>query len=357
MFSRAHLLIEREIDEIEKEKGLTVIRLDENNIFELIALIEGLPKTVWEKGIFQIYLKFSEDYNFLPPKVYFQTVPYHPNIDITTGKPSIDFLDDISKWRQDYSLKFILKSLQHLLAYPLLDRSVNMDAVFLLKGNPKQYNEMARKSVNSTQKIRLMLKEMDNLRSEGFESESFSSLVKNFQLFRLEPKSTEIIRNEMVTSKEEKKKKQFPVSFDEYSILWRGIATTKSKKQDDNEYLTNDLSQKPNLMSQHMSLSINELEHQINKQLNEHRNLMYGKFEFGRKSESLFSLDSQVKSEIKARKPKIANYNELNKTSKLSEPKSEDNVNTKLIIGHNNNNDEEFENEVEQLINWTKNIE
>ncbi|RNA12794.1 Ubiquitin-conjugating enzyme E2 U [Brachionus plicatilis] len=354
MFSRAHLLIEREINEIESEKGLTIIRLDDNNIFELIALIEGIPKTVWERGIFQIYLKFSENYNFVPPKVFFQTVPYHPNIDITTGKPSLDFLDDISKWRQDYSIKHILRSLQHLLAYPLLDRSVNMDAVFMLKGNPKQYAEMARKSVLSTQKIRQMLKEMDSLRNEGLESESFSSLAKNFQLFRLEKNPTEIIRNEMVVSTEEKIKKQFPISFDEYSILWRGIATTKSKKQDENEYLKNDLSQKPNLMSQHMSLSTRELEHQINKQLNEHRNLMYGKIEFGKQSASIYSKDSHSKSETKARKPKIVNYNELNKESRLSEPKSEQNVNTKLVIGRN---DQEFEEEVDQLINWTKNIE
>lgn len=354
MFSRAHLLIENEINEIENEKDITIIRLDDNNIFELIALIEGTPKTIWEKGIFQIYMKFSENYNFVPPKVYFQTVPYHPNIDMTTGKPSLDFLDDISKWRQDYTIKYILKSLQHLLAYPLLDRSVNMDAVFMLKGNPKQYAEMARKSVLSTQKIRQMLKEMDNLRSEGFDSESFSSLAKNFQLFRLESKPTEIIRTEMVVSKEEKKKTKFPISFDDYSVLWRGIATTKSNKKDENEYLKNDLSQKPNLMSQHMSLSVRELEHQINKQLNEHRNLMYGKFEFGRKSAGNHSTETQSNTENKVRKPKIVNYNELNKSSRLSEPKSETNVKTELIV---DNNDEEFEQEVDQLINWTKNIE
>jgi len=51
-----------------------------------------------------------------------------------SGKPSIDFLDNKSKWKPDYTIHDILKYLQQLLAYPLLDLAVNMEAVFMLKG-------------------------------------------------------------------------------------------------------------------------------------------------------------------------------------------------------------------------------
>lgn len=358
MYSRTHLLIQKEINDINNEQGLSIIKLDDKNIFELVALIEGLPKTIWENGIFQIYMKFSENYNFLPPKVYFQTVPYHPNIDITTGKPSVDFLDDITKWKPDYTIKHILKSLQQLLANPLLDRSVNMDAVFMLKGNPKQYAALARQSVLSTQKIRQMLKEIDNLRTDSLDSDSFSSLVKNFQLFKLEKEPTEIIRTEMVVSKNEsiKTNKQFPISFDEYSKLWKGIATTKSNKNEENIYLKNDLYQKPNLMSQHISISISELEHQINKQLNEHKNIMYGRFNFESKPNKTKDKVISKKEEI-YNKSKIVNYNELSKNVPNNETvkiKIDSPIQTKLVIDQD---EEVFEQEVDELINWSKNIE
>jgi ubiquitin-protein ligase len=95
MFSRAHILIQKEINEIEQShENITISRIRDDNIFELIALIEGLPNTSWQNGIFQIYMKFNEEYNFEPPSVFFQTIPYHPNIEMSTGRPSVDFLDN-----------------------------------------------------------------------------------------------------------------------------------------------------------------------------------------------------------------------------------------------------------------------
>ena len=126
MYSRAHILIQKQIDEVNNSTEFRVNKLNEHSLFELVGQIRGLPNTIWKNGIFQIYLKFNENYNLEPPSVYFQTIPYHPNIDISNGRPSLDFLDDISKWSTEFSIEFILKSLQHLLSNPLLDRAVNM---------------------------------------------------------------------------------------------------------------------------------------------------------------------------------------------------------------------------------------
>lgn len=134
MFSRAHILIQQEIADAEQNEKTTITKVNEDNVFELTVLIEGLANTSWENGLFQVYMKFNENYNFEPPSVYFQTIPYHPNIDMVTGRPSIDFLYDKYKWRQDFSIRHIVQTIQNLLAYPMLDRAVNMDAVFLLKG-------------------------------------------------------------------------------------------------------------------------------------------------------------------------------------------------------------------------------
>ena len=135
MYSRAHILIQKEIAEAESDEKTIITKVNDENVFELTVLVEGLPNTSWENGSFQVYIKFNENYNFEPPCVYFQSIHYHPNIDMITGRPSIDFLDDKYKWRQDFSIKHILQTIQNLLAYPLLDRAVNMDAVFMLKGN------------------------------------------------------------------------------------------------------------------------------------------------------------------------------------------------------------------------------
>lgn len=134
MYSRAHLLIQEQINDLESDPKILVSRLHSDNIFELISLIEGQKHSMWENGVFQVYMKFSENYNTEPPLVFFQTIPYHPNIDMISGKPSIDFLDNKSKWKPDYTIHDILKYLQQLLAYPLLDLAVNMEAVFMLKG-------------------------------------------------------------------------------------------------------------------------------------------------------------------------------------------------------------------------------
>ena len=92
----------------------------------------------------------------MPPRVQFTTIPFHPNIDAESGVPSLDCLTDAAKWRDHrhrHTLKSVLRALQHLLANPLLDRAVNMDAVFMFKDQPKQYDFVVRQCVLASQQI------------------------------------------------------------------------------------------------------------------------------------------------------------------------------------------------------------
>lgn len=369
MYSRAHLLIQKEINEINAENGFSIAKLNDENIFELIALIEGLPKTSWENGIFQIFLKFSENYNFVPPKVFFQTIPYHPNVDINTGRPSLDFLDDLNKWKPDYTIKHILKSLQFLLANPLLDRSVNMDAVFMLKGNPMQYEGIVRQSVNATQRIRQILK-VDDANDAKSSSPARLDHHTRLPLFKINKEPTKIIKNEKDYAKHQAKNKSFTnISYDDYCKLWKGIATTKSNNEEENIYIKNDLFQNPNLMSQHISISLKELEDQINKQLTEHKNIMYGKFDFEpkinlkeQKIQNTIPINNEnAKTNKNSNQVKAVNYNDLN-TNKLQNQnnKSEAPITSSNPVNNKpkfeDTDDDLFENEVDELINWTKNI-
>lgn len=375
MYSRAHLIIQKQIDELNDEPDITIIQPNANNIFELIALVEGPQRTVWEKGVFQLYLKFNENYNESPPDdVYFQTIPYHPNIDIHTGRPSLDFLEQANKWKPEYTIRHILKSLQQLLANPLLDRSINMDAVFMLKGNPTQYETIVRHSVLATRKIRQLLKE-----SLGYETADNADKIiyiddfatKSFNRFKLFELNKENDRQNMAADKEKdrtgRRLKNEPakqlknaISYDDYCKMWKGIATTKSNKQEENIYVKSTLSKNPNLLPQHMSISLRDLEDHVNRQLNEHKNIMYGKFNF------VNGKNGSAEPNARNNRNLAVNYNLLNEKDRsksnsaasskhsnadLAEPSRQPNNNDNHLL-----NDELFEQEVDELINWTKNI-
>jgi ubiquitin-protein ligase len=399
MFSRAHILIQQELNDLENHPNISISKLREDSIFELIAFMEGQAKTSWENGIFQIYLKFNENYNNEAPLVFFQTIPYHPNIDIVTGRPSLDFLDDKSKWKSNYTIKHILKSIQKLLAYPMLDRAVNMDAVFMLKGNPTQYENIIKQSVIATQRIiRTLSKRISagmsnnetntdssvnnlnndkiddrnndklggkseyNLKydvdlSKYFEIDSevnktsiISSSYKKFPLFTLQNEKTDLIKNDKVYKKWKNNDNTFKnISYDDYIIMWKGIATSKSDKEDENIYLKNTLLDNPNLLSQHLSISIKDLEEQVYQQLNEHKNVMYGRFGFSNKDTKLevkFPILNEKTNSLE--KPNFTS-SEMNLTKARNNFEKSQSKTVHL-------NEEIFEQEVDELINWTKNI-
>jgi ubiquitin-protein ligase len=401
MFSKAHLIIQHEINEInQRNYGFIIKPFKEDNVFELIALINGPIKTIWEKGIFQVYLKFNEYYNMLPPEVYFQTIPFHPNIDLRTGRPSVDFLNEPSKWKSDMNIIYLLKKLQNLLANPLLDRAVNMDAVFILKDNPRQYEDIVKQSVQATHRIIKILESWPKTNTTELSSFTESIERKNQHVLKLPlfnfTKENTFINKENETEKQNRERILKSISFDEYSKLWRGIATTKSKKEDENQYLTSDVFENPNVIYQHISISVKDLEEHVYNQLNEHKNLMYGRFDFAqmnkeqqkkqkstnlnsklftspsnrdRETDIASSLQNGDENENLKTNSLMTNFNTQNNHSKegegketmiTAEIKSEPQIRTLMKITTSmksmQSNEELFEKEVDELITWTQNI-
>lgn len=450
MYSRAHLLIERDLDDLMNRnpiEGILVFPLFEDNLFDIVAKIEGLPNTIWESGVFQIFLKFNEFYNDAPPIVSFQTIPFHPNIDVSTGKPSVDFLDDFNKWKTDYTIRHILQSLQQLLAYPLLDRAVNMDAVFMLKGNPDRYAKIARESVIASQRIQKGLAPFpginyskntfskyntrDTQSSNTFASGvgggnnaatnltsnnntsapgtplystqtvSISATLPITVLDAMKSTSNVTERDAGLSDNNPPITKTKRVSFEDYYRLWKGIATSKPDENAENIYIEYDLNQNPAQMAQHLGLTLKDLEMQMMQQLNEHKNIMYGRFSFKQndKLDETFQKEVENNNEIKSvsaksniksgsnltgnknldrinrmkniylnrtKEPTIEsdgrdelqnNYmsslpssRKSNKTdSNLFKPKS-------AISTIQNNNSLNWENEVDDLVNWTQGL-
>lgn len=153
------------------------------------------------------------------------------------------------------------------------------------------------------------------------------------------------------------------ISFEEYCKLWKGIATTKASKEEENVYVASSLLNKPHLLPQHVSISLQELEEHINKQLNQHKQLMYGKFHF-----PSLEASNQGSKHSRTDRNRAINYNALKSTKsflasdassqqaaaaeateKNSHEDSHEHLDSPLI-------DDRFEQEVSELISWTKTI-
>lgn len=140
MYSKAYILLEREFRELKRDtrKDITAYPVSDD-MMNWKAEIEGLRNSVCEGLVFYLTLEFSQEYNSVPPNVKFTTIPFHPNVDPYTGKPSIDFLDKPGKWNTNYTVLSILLDLQMLLSYPVLKNPVNLEAAQLLIRNASTY--------------------------------------------------------------------------------------------------------------------------------------------------------------------------------------------------------------------------
>jgi ubiquitin-conjugating enzyme E2 U len=109
MSSRPALILQKEKAKIQNLFGIEFI--ESSNILEWNLYISGPVDTPWEKARFKIILYFTETFPETPPYIFFQTVPFHPNIDIDTGRPCVAFLDQ-RYWRHDIELAQVLIHLQ-----------------------------------------------------------------------------------------------------------------------------------------------------------------------------------------------------------------------------------------------------
>ncbi|XP_071500601.1 ubiquitin-conjugating enzyme E2 U-like [Diadema antillarum] len=262
MHSRAYLLLDREYVSLQKDPawGITAHPLAEDNMMEWTSTIRGMKDTIWEGGIFVLSLKFTENYNHEPPDIRFHTIPFHPNIDMQSGRPCIEFLDDISCWKETYSLQSILLAIQSMLSNPVIDDAVNEEAVGILENSPDLYRQMVIDCVNASRKV-----------FAGQSIPSDESRVR-FQSDKEDPADDDPQGGSALNFL-----KLAKISFDDYLTTWTGIATSKARSEMKNPLLEA-ISDDPKLQTAHYGLNVEELQQHMKQQLDTHNSLMYGKF-------------------------------------------------------------------------------
>ncbi|KXS15138.1 UBC-like protein, partial [Gonapodya prolifera JEL478] len=112
------------------------------------ATVCGLRETPWEGGIFKLELIFDENYDCTPPEVRFKTIPFHPNVDVMTGRPSFDFIPGMG-------ITSLLLQLQNILAFPSLECPMNPLAGELFATQPKFCVQLIRDSVAESRRVDL----------------------------------------------------------------------------------------------------------------------------------------------------------------------------------------------------------
>ncbi|OVA13789.1 Ubiquitin-conjugating enzyme [Macleaya cordata] len=129
----------KNLDEIPPE-GIKVV-INEDDFSTIFADIEGPAGTPYENGVFRMKLLLSHDFPHSPPKGYFLTKIFHPNI-ATNGEICVNTLK--KDWNPSLGLRHVLLVVRCLLIEPFPESALNEQAGKMLLENYEEYARHAR---------------------------------------------------------------------------------------------------------------------------------------------------------------------------------------------------------------------
>lgn len=107
------------------------------------AGIPGKKGTLWEGGVYEVTMKFPEEYPLKPPKCQFTPPLFHPNV-YPSGTVCLSILNEDSDWKPAITVKQILLGIQELLDNPNPLSPAQRDAFELYQKNKKEYSKRIR---------------------------------------------------------------------------------------------------------------------------------------------------------------------------------------------------------------------
>ncbi|XP_065659109.1 ubiquitin-conjugating enzyme E2 S isoform X2 [Hydra vulgaris] len=117
------------------------IFINEGDLTDIHATIEGPCDTPYEGGLFKMKLVLGKDFPQSPPKGYFLTKIFHPNV-AKNGEICVNTLK--KDWNADLGLKHILITVKCLLIYPNPESALNEEAGKLLLEQYTEYSKQAK---------------------------------------------------------------------------------------------------------------------------------------------------------------------------------------------------------------------
>jgi len=120
-------------------EGITV-QVDPTNVANIYADIDGPQGTPFEGGRFKCRLVLSSDFPSVPPKGFFMTNIFHPNVS-NNGEICVNTLK--KDWKPELGLKHVLLVIRCLLIEPNPESALNEEAGKLLLDAYDEYAKRA----------------------------------------------------------------------------------------------------------------------------------------------------------------------------------------------------------------------
>ncbi|XP_057786378.1 ubiquitin-conjugating enzyme E2 22 [Salvia miltiorrhiza] len=117
------------------------VGVNDDNFSVIFADIEGPAGTPYENGVFRMRLILSQDFPHSPPKGYFMTKIFHPNI-ASNGEICVNALK--RDWNPTLGLRHVLTVIRCLLIEPFPESALNEQAGKMLLENYDEYARHAR---------------------------------------------------------------------------------------------------------------------------------------------------------------------------------------------------------------------
>mmetsp|Transcript_21027 Transcript_21027/g.30018 ORF Transcript_21027/g.30018 Transcript_21027/m.30018 type:complete len:274 (-) Transcript_21027:278-1099(-) len=109
---------------------------------EIIAEIEGPVGTPYESKFFQLKLCLPSDFPASPPRGFFLTKIYHPNVEMSNGSICVNTLK--RDWSDSTTLSHVLSVIRCLLIIPFPESSLNDEAGKFFMDSYDEYARRAR---------------------------------------------------------------------------------------------------------------------------------------------------------------------------------------------------------------------
>ena len=122
-------------------EGVTYVETDADQLTEIHAELTGPTGTPYEGGTFRLKLVLGSDFPSAPPRGFFLTKIFHPNI-AANGDICVNTLK--RDWQSDVTLSHVLQVIRCLLIVPFPESSLNDEAGKLFMTSYDEYAARAR---------------------------------------------------------------------------------------------------------------------------------------------------------------------------------------------------------------------
>eukprot|EP01120_Amphizonella_sp_Union-15-10_P005501 TRINITY_DN1633_c0_g1_i2.p1 TRINITY_DN1633_c0_g1~~TRINITY_DN1633_c0_g1_i2.p1 ORF type:complete len:204 (-),score=30.70 TRINITY_DN1633_c0_g1_i2:119-730(-) len=126
-----------ELQEISKEQleGIRIVP-NEADVSDILAILEGPEGTPYEGGYFRVKLRLGSEFPAQPPKGFFMTKIFHPNVS-DKGEICVNTLK--KDWKENLGIKHVLLTIKCLMIIPNPDSALNPEASRLMQESHDEY--------------------------------------------------------------------------------------------------------------------------------------------------------------------------------------------------------------------------